>query len=203
MLKATLAVLGAAIVITAVGSTQLMAQTTDTYQANYFLGLHQPGNHPGNDASITILDPGTNGTANMCADIYVLNPSEELEACCGCLLTPDEIISGSVVNNLLSNNVSPIWLANGVIKIISSTVTAGGCNAAAPTATPAMRAWITRVDTAFTGASGVTTTQFAAATLSAAEKTSLATRCGDILLVGSGYGSCSCPTEPPNNYPSL
>ncbi len=199
MLKATLAVLGAAVVLAVVSSTQLMAQTNGTYQANYFLGLHQPGNHPGNDASITILDPGSNGRANLCADIYVLNPSKELEACCGCFMTPDEIIHGSVVNKLLSNNISPIWLSNGVIKIISSAESFGGCNAAAPKATATLRAWLTRVDKAFTGSTAVTTTQFAAAPLSAAEENFLATRCGDILLVGSGYGSCSCPSEPPNH----
>jgi len=156
--------------------------TTDVYEANYFLGLHQPG-YPGQDATITILDPGTNGKANLCADIYVLNPSEELEACCSCALTPDEILNGPVVEDLLSNNVSPIWLANGVLKIISDSK----CNAANPTPTPAMRAWLTRDDSTNT-ASGVTTTAFAQATLSVAERNSLAIRCGDIVLVGSGFG---------------
>jgi hypothetical protein len=170
--------------------------TTDVYEANYFLGLHQP-HYPGQAASIPILDPGTNGKANLCADIYVLNPSEELEACCSCPLTPDEILTGSVVDHLLSNNVSPIWLANGVIKIISDSK----CNAAKPTPTPEMVAWLTRTDFAsFPNNPTVTTTQFASAGLSTAELNSLATRCGDIVLVGSGYGTCTCPTEPPNGF---
>lgn len=190
MFRGTLAVLFTAVLMV-VGSMQLTAAAppADTYQANYFLGVTS-----GSDASITILDPGTNGTGNLCADIYVLNPSEELEACCSCVLTPDEILNGSVSAKLLSNNVSPIVLTNGVIKIVSDSK----CNAGAPTPTPAMRAWLTRSDSTGT-TSGVTTTQFASATLSAGELTSLSVRCADIILVGSGFGSCSCPLEPPNH----
>src|SRR5579872_3572355 len=123
------AVIGSAAILMALSSIQLLGSTPveppDTYQVNYFLNLHAP-HGTGNDANIVILDTGTNGSGNLCADIYVLNPSEELEACCGCLLTPDEILSGSVVTNLLSNNVSPINLANGVIKIISAVPAAHG-----------------------------------------------------------------------------
>jgi len=194
MFKGILAVLGAAVLM-ALSCVQLMAAAppADTYQANYFLGVTSSS-----DANITILDPGTNGTGNLCADIYVLNPSEELEACCGCKLTPDEIISGSVFSELLSNNVSPIVLTNGMLKIISSTPAAGVCNPGSPTPTPAMRAWLTRTDSTGT-TSGVTTTAFASATLSSAELASLSIRCADIQLVGSGFGVCTCPLEPPNH----
>jgi len=217
MLKNRLAVLGAAFVFIALSSTQLRAQSPgwqndSVYQGNFFLGLHLP-KAAGNDATLTILDPGVNGSDSICADIYVLNPSEEMEACCGCLLTPDEILSGLVVENLLSNNVSPITLANGVIKIISScpsgntsspSGSANGpsgsaCNPANPTPTPSVIAWLTRLDTAFAGKSGVTTTQFAASSLSSAEEATLAGTCGDIQVVGSGHGICKCPTEPTNH----
>jgi hypothetical protein len=213
MLKNCLAVLGAAFVFIALSSTQLRAQSPgwqndSVYQGNYFLGLHLP-KASGNDATITILDPGVNGSFNICAEIYVLNPSEEMEACCGCLLTPDEILSGLVVENLLSNNVSGITLANGVIKIISSSpgnmhgpsggASGGACNPASINPTPSVIAWLTRLDTAFAGASGVTTTQFAASSLSEAEQWTLAGTCGDIQVVGSGHGICKCPTEPTNH----
>jgi hypothetical protein len=203
MLKNCLAVLGTAFVFTALSATLLSAQSPgwqndSVYQGNYFLGLHLP-KATGNDATLTILDPGVNGSTNICAEIYVLNPSEEMEACCGCLLTPDEIITGLVVENLLSNNVSPITLANGVIKIISSGTGGGGCNPANITPTPSVIAWLTRLDTAFAGTSGVTTTQFAASSLSSAEESTLAGTCGDIQVVGSGHGICKCPTEPTNH----
>jgi hypothetical protein len=224
MLKNRLAVLGAAFVFIALSSTQLRAQSPgwqndSVYQGNFFLGLHLP-KAAGNDATLTILDPGVNGSDSICADIYVLNPSEEMEACCGCLLTPDEILSGLVVENLLSNNVSPITLANGVIKIISSSpvgstcspsgsgsspsgsssgASGSTCDPSNPNPTTSVIAWLTRLDTAFAGASGATTTQFAASSLSLAEESTLATTCGDILHVGSGHGICKCPTEPTNH----
>jgi hypothetical protein len=207
--KKFLPVLATVFVILAVSAVPLMASSSptsgspgtspDVYRVNYFLGLHAPG-ATGNDAEIVVLDPGTNGSGNLCADFYVLNPSEELEACCSCSLTPDEIIAGSVVTDLLSNNVSPITLHNGVIKIISDSA----CNAAAPTPTPELRAWLTEIyGTAFSGATvsgstGVQTLEFTEADLSAAEESSLATRCGDIQAVGSGFGVCKCPTEPSN-----
>ena len=131
-------------------SSQLLmaADPADVYQATYFYNL---GGHRGRraDASITILDPGVNAPADICANIYVLNPSEELEACCSVLLTPDEIVQGqlsSLVTNLLNNN----GLVNGVVKIISSTAGTGAvaCPSGSATITtiPDLRAWITRVD---------------------------------------------------------
>ena len=203
MFNGKFAVLGAATLSLALSS--VLSATTppppaplaDVYQANYFLGVY---GGPA-DATITIMDTGANGSANLCADIYVLNPSEELEECCSCVLTPDEILSGSVFSNLLSNGLTSIDLTNGVIKIISDSK----CNAAKPTATPEMVAWLTRLDFSTFPPSGpnsvgVTTTQFASAGLSAGELASLGTRCGDITLIGSGHGVCQCPSEPPNNY---
>ena len=118
---------------------------SDVYQATYFYNLGTGTN----DASITILDPGVNAPANICANIYVLNPSEELEACCSVLLTPDEIVQGQLsglVTNLLNNN----GLVNGVVKIFSSTAGTGAvaCPAGSTsiTTTPDLRAWITRAD---------------------------------------------------------
>ena len=88
-------------------SSQLLmaADPGDVYQATYFYNLRNCTEEAagatlnlgaGADASITILDPGVNAPANICANIYVLNPSEELEACCSVLLTPDEIVQGQL-----------------------------------------------------------------------------------------------------------
>jgi len=189
-------------------SFQLMAaETTDTYQATYFYNL---GTGPW-DASVSILDPGVNAPASICANIYVLNPSEELEACCSVPLTPDEVIQGqlsSLVANLLNNN----GLVNGVVKIISSSAGAGAgaCPSGSATITPIadLRAWITRVDSVVpfnthSGNSirsgdgmGVTTTAFATAPLSTAEEATLVNTCHFIYLYGSGFGQCPGPVEP-------
>ena len=200
MFNAKWAVLGTAAVLAF--SSQLSAVTypiSDTYQATYFYNVGFPLG-PGlfTDATVTILDPGANGATNMCANIYVLNPSEEMEACCSVPLTPDEIKTTTVrslVKNLLNGNT----LNNGVIKIISSVATAANCPTGPATLTPApdLRAWITRVDVAFLAAFGVTTTDFAQAPLSSAEEQTLVNTCHEITLIGSGFGICPRPIEPP------
>jgi hypothetical protein len=186
-------------------SFQLTASTpsdADDYYGTFFYGV---GTVAGltTDASVTILDPGANAPANICANIYVLNPSEEMEACCSVELTPDEIVQGqvsSLITNLLNNN----HLVNGVIKVISSTTKAGlvPCPSGAASITPVsdLRAWITRADSTSpfvgAGATGVTTTAFAQAPLSAAEETGLVNNCHFIYEYGSQFGQCFVPVEP-------
>ncbi len=149
---------------------------------------------------INILNTAQNGSGNLCADIYVLSTSGQLQECCGCKMTPNEFRTGQVVKHLLSNNLTGLVLHYGTIKIISSAPKAGVCNAATPATAGAMNAWLTRHDS--TGGStpitGITTTRFATATLSTAEENSLAKRCGLIQAIGSGHGICTCPAEPPN-----
>ncbi len=202
MFNAKLAVLATAVL--GLSSQILMAANpADVYEQSYFYNLGTGAK----DASITILDPGVNAPADICANIYVLNPSEELEACCSVLLTPDEIVQGqlsSLVKNLLNNN----GLVNGVVKIISSTPNSGpvgcGSGSATITAIPDLRAWITRVDSTVpfptmggpTGATGVTTTAFAQAPLSPGEESTLVNTCHFIYLYGSNFGQCPIPVEP-------
>jgi hypothetical protein len=193
-------------------SFQLMAtDPTDVYQQSYFYNIgnghygNSPMGGPNADASFTILDPGVNAPASICANIYVLNPSEELEACCSVRLTPDEIVQGQVSNlvtNLLNNN----GLVNGVIKIISSSVVAGPvpCPSGSATlsTTADLRAWITRLDSTTPFARGpnqvlgVTTTSFAQAPLSPSEQSTLVNTCHFIYLYGSNFGQCPVPVEP-------
>jgi len=192
--------------------------TTDVYQVNYFLGLRSTPcagpNNTGcnvpnnNDAQLVILDPGTNPAEYMCADIYVLNPSEEMEACCSCKITPDEIIVGSVVQDLLANLLNGNGLSNGVLKIIASkTDQSGQCRTGeTPTPVADLRAWLTRVDSIYVAgqqgvgtSTGVTTTRFADAPLSPAEFNTLASTCSAITQIGSGFGQCYCPMEPPDH----
>ncbi len=182
-------------------SFQLSASTPvdgDDYYQTYFYNVSHFF-----DASVTILDPGANAPANICANIYVLNPSEEMEACCSVELTPDEIVQtqvSSLITNLLNNN----GLHNGVIKVISSTTKTGpvACPSGAASITPVsdLRAWITRVDSTnpitLPAQFGVTTTAFAEAPLSAAEQADLVQNCNFIYKYGSNFGECALPVEP-------
>jgi hypothetical protein len=173
-------------------------ETTNVSQANYFFGIGETVGQE--NANLVILDPGTDPAGHMCADIYVFNPTEEMEACCSCPITPDEIITGAVIKDLLSNLLNGNTLNNGVIKIISSaTDNNGKCvTGEIPIPIPALVAWLTRVDSQVPfgtgGTTGVTTTQFAEAPLSLTEFNTLAHTCAEIVEFGSGFGKCLCPT---------
>ncbi|MFZ0888087.1 MAG: ice-binding family protein [Candidatus Binataceae bacterium] len=53
--------------------------------------------------------------------LYVFDDNEELQECCGCPVTPDQVLTLSVINNLTSNlGVSGADRAAGVIDVISS-----------------------------------------------------------------------------------
>ena len=169
------------------------------YQVDYFSRLRAPKSD-GPEAVLSILDTAQNGSGSLCADIYVLSTSGQLQECCGCKMTPNEFRTGAVSKNLLSNNLTNVVLHDGMIKIISSAPKAGVCDPAIIATAGAMDAWITRQDS--TGGSaprtGITTTRFATAPLSKAEENSLAKRCGAIKAIGSGHGICTCPAKAPN-----
>ena len=60
-----------------------------------------------------------NGT--ICAMIYVFDDIEEMQACCGCPVTPDGVRTISVINNLTKNwGVNRGNLNAGVIDILST-----------------------------------------------------------------------------------
>jgi hypothetical protein len=150
----------------------------------------------GPDEFVDIVNPGSNGadlgsatdgTGDLCALIYVVDVAEELEECCGCLVTPDQLIELSVQKDLTANPHNGRIFTSGVIKIISSvpshfpsgggapTAITGGmneysngnCDPTAPIPTPTLREWITHVRS-ITGVTGygVTEVEFAYAPLS-------------------------------------
>ncbi len=77
------------------------------------------------DALVRIVNfadiaPQQNGTA--CAMIYVFDDIEEMQACCGCPVTPDGLRTMSVINNLTKNfGVNRGNMNAGVIDILSVT----------------------------------------------------------------------------------
>ena len=122
-------------------------------------------------------------SGNLCALIYVLQPDQELAECCACTLTPDALLTLSVIDDLTSNPLTNVTLSTGDIKIISST----SCNAAAPAPAAGIRAWATHIQTVF-----VTETEFSDSSLSAGELKTLENKCKAIQNNGSGHGVCSC-----------
>src|SRR5277367_2364490 len=53
------------------------------------------------------LDPVDGTSQNICANLYVFDPAEELISCCTCLVTPNGLLSLSVLKSLVSNPLTP------------------------------------------------------------------------------------------------
>jgi hypothetical protein len=186
MLK-TLSIAAAVIGFAATLSAQTAAPGPDTFKVGYYSNA----NGPLPDGTVRITNVGTNitspGSGNLCALIYVFEPDQQLAECCGCLITPDGLLTLSINTNLASNPLTPVTLTTGAIKIVSAGP-AAACNPAKPTPVTGIRAWGTHIQ-----AGGVVTeTEFVDSTLSTGELNLLKNRCGSILTNGSGFGVCSC-----------
>jgi hypothetical protein len=178
-------------------------------QIRYFANLAQ------GDSVINLTNTGASSSGaiptqsgNLCVNVYTFSPDEQLISCCGCLVTPNGLVSLSARNDLISNPLTPGVPTSIVVKLLATTgTTAAPCNAAAVAIpiqvqniiTPALAAWGTTIHarpvTPATPATtfGVTETAFTLATLSPAELARVATLCGFIQANGSGFGICkSC-----------
>jgi len=150
----------------------------DTLNVNYFVNAHS--DFP--DGTVQLTNPGTSGVT-VWADIYVFYPDEEMSECCSCSLTPDDLRTLSINNDLTSNPLTSTQLTNGIIKIVSSS----SSDPRSIKPVPSVRAWGTHILN-----TGITETEFQAAHLSNAEVGSLQKGCSAIVLEGSGHGICSC-----------
>ncbi len=146
-------------------------------------------------AQVRLTNVGTSG-GNICADIYVFDPNQELQECCSCQLTPDGLrtlgigpLGGDIAANPLTGQDPPFL--NGFIEIVSSS---GVCSNSglplpvSPKPIPGLRAWATHLN----GPGLFTETAFSDAELSAAELSTLGRKCAGIKELGSGHGVCSC-----------
>jgi hypothetical protein len=201
------------------------AQTTFTWHVNYYDNSHISG---APDAKVRIINSGAVAPlsvlgGDVCAMIYVFDPIQELEACCGCLVTPNALLTLSVDNDLNNNNVlSRIPTASGVIKVVESlpNVPPGSPRpGSSPTCDPATFAIPTPLDATIFFASAlevsgthvqdaspeipwlITETADHASShnftdLTTSEPGVLALRCLlDVQVNGSGHGRCQCPGE--------
>jgi hypothetical protein len=153
------------------------------------------------DSVINVTNAGTQNTAagaltNICLNVYCFSPDEQLVSCCSCTVTPNALVSLSVVQDLISNTLTPARPSSVVCKLIATFNTT--CNASnVPVANLAagLRAWGTTIHAAPTTpvTYQVTETEFSPAGLSAAELARVTSFCGFIQANGSGFGICrSC-----------
>jgi hypothetical protein len=185
----TISIAAAAFVSVAALSAQT-APPPDTFKVNYYSNA----NGAGPDATVQITNVGTSvGTTgdkdgDVCALIYVLKPDQQLTECCGCLVTPDGLVTISVNLNLTSNPLSGGLPTSGDIKIVSSLPTVTGCNPVMPSPAAGIRAWGTHIQ----NDNSITETAFLDATLSAGELSGLVKGCKTAITEGSSAGVCSC-----------
>ena len=172
------------------GGTALAQGDNSDYFTTYFSNANTSG---APDATLRIVNDGDT-EANLYAEIYVFDDSEELTECCSCLITPDGLLSESVNKNLTANPLTGIKPTRGVIKVISSPddnpydLEYNGENEP----TPGLRGWATHVQKLASGYA-VTETLLADSNMGSAEEDLLGALCFfDSKLSGK---PCTCTPE--------
>ncbi len=168
------------------------------YQLNYFSGRN---NAAGADSFVRLINTGTNGdplSSNegaVCANIYMFDNTQEMLECCSCKMTANDLLTLSVKNNLMQNPLTGFPAPDeGAIKIVSDYKST--CD---PTTLNypnyQLVAWATHIQQPVTGTFVSTETAFTPGSLSSAEQNFLPLACAFVKFLGSGKGTCSCPTN--------
>jgi hypothetical protein len=200
-------------VLTFPGAVLAQAQSTEDgpFQVRFAVNLNIADsivNITNSGASSTIPATSFNHDGNICANVYVFLPNEQISSCCSCFVSPNGLISLSVKQDLISNLLVPPSPNSVVIKLLATKAgsTASSCTpvtaALAGTANnvlvSGMVAYGTTLRTVLPATKKdpatytVTETRFAQPTLSSAELTGITNLCGFIVGNGSGAGVCNC-----------
>jgi hypothetical protein len=162
-----------------------LAQDSSYYFTTYFSNANT-ANAP--DATVRIVHDGAFG-ADLFAQIYVFDDSEELTECCSCLITPDGLLSESVNKNLTANPLTGIKPTRGVIKVISSAIGDSGTTGVPINGLHAFATHVQKLASGF----AVTEAPFADSNLALSEENLLYQLCYfDLLLSGK---PCTCTPE--------
>jgi hypothetical protein len=173
------------------------------------LDVGGPQNLSSGADAVALAEPGA-----VCANIYVYNDVQELQECCSCPLTPNSLLTFSVINDLTSNPLNQQEsLSAGVIKIVGSRAVNGCSNAPGAvtaatfsTITAGLHEWINHTETvasnqaSFTPSFGFVTStsvdEFSSSTLDAGELANLQTGCAAINAADrtgtQSIGICRC-----------
>jgi hypothetical protein len=139
---------------------------------------------------------GVPGTGDVCANIYVFDNDQSMMACCACRLTPNELLSAAVGNQLTNNAVTGAVPAAGVIKILLLPAGPGGCTPISPFASSdatLVAGFGTHLETNGS-AVFITETPIPVEQLGPAEANFLSSSCLFVRYLGSGRGTCGCST---------
>jgi hypothetical protein len=90
----------------------------DAFSINYAANLNV------GDSFVNITNSGSDVASgvsqNICVNLYVFDPAEELIGCCSCSVTPNALQSVSVVNALINKPLTPNIPTAIVIKAIAT-----------------------------------------------------------------------------------
>jgi hypothetical protein len=158
---------------------------TDLLKVNYFSNANTAG---APDGTVRITNPGS-PAGNLCAQIYVFDPYQELSECCACEVTTDGLRTLSVNTDLTSNPLTGVTLTTGQVSIVSGIVPPNGvCSPLNPIVDPTIRAWGTHIQNS---TFAITETEYSDRALGSYND-NLLIDCYAALLDGSGHGVCSC-----------
>jgi len=171
-----------------------VAFADDTFQVRYAANLNIGDSFVNFTNTGASVEDGTTTSDNICVNLYTFDPAEEMISCCACNITPNGLVSLSVLKSLISNPLTPAIPTSVVIKAYATDDDT--CNAAAAAAGegPAhgLLAWGTTLhqNTSVANKYDVTETAFSFADISPAELTHITSTCGFIQANGSGFGIC-------------
>jgi hypothetical protein len=188
------------VVLMSVFPTLLVAgdPTTQTYLVDRYANNAGPGTTQ--DQWVRLINVGADGTpltspvGDVCANIYVFDSNQAMISCCSRRLTPDEVATASVSNDLTSNPLTSIIPTAGVIKILPTAAGTGVCNPAIPSApsdASLVRGAATHVERSGQ-ATYITETNIPIATLGADEAAFLYDACFFVRYLGAAYGKGTC-----------
>jgi|SRR5579871_705377 len=144
------------------------------------------------DATIRLTNPGLNGE-NLCAEIYVFDKDQQLSECCGCMVSPDGLLTLSINSDLTGNPLTGVNSTDGVIKIVSADVSASSaCDPTAITPDANLVAWSTNIQGQRKSGFAMTETPFQLTALGDSELAALQSECSFASTLGSGQGTCGC-----------
>jgi len=139
------------------------------------------------DSFVNITNSGTKG--NICVNVYVFDPSEEMVACCACPVTPNALVSLSVQDDLIDNAFTPVKPLSVVIDLLASAGITCDPGLVGPNLVSGLKAWGTTLHAVGTKFA-VTENDFLTAPVNSAQLLHFSAFCGFIENNGSGYGIC-------------
>jgi uncharacterized protein YjdB len=163
-----------------------------TVAAQSMLTYFSQANYPATtlDATVRITNVGmTNGP--LCAMVYVFDTRQEMTECCACSLSPDDLRTLSVNNDLTNHPATGVIPHAGVIEIISAQPGSNqACNASNGSPAGELSAWSTHIQILAKNTFSTTEAPFAVAALSGSNLAKLQNQCG--FLMTNTSGMCTC-----------